>query len=103
MAFNFTKITNQIKKVAKDAHSTISSTVQSVIDDSGIADEIISSNDIKNKIFYESDVDAVQCRECRKKFDLIRRKHHCRICYSCFCENCCNYTVLNINKYNIII
>ncbi|CAG5131731.1 unnamed protein product [Candidula unifasciata] len=28
--------------------------------------------------------------ECHIKFDFLKRKHHCRRCGQCFCDDCCN-------------
>lgn len=31
-----------------------------------------------------------QCKLCFKKFGLITRKHHCRVCGDIFCAKCCS-------------
>ncbi|CAG5116649.1 unnamed protein product [Candidula unifasciata] len=31
--------------------------------------------------------------ECQIKFDILKRKHHCRRCGRCFCDKCCNSMV----------
>ncbi|CAL1527548.1 unnamed protein product [Lymnaea stagnalis] len=28
--------------------------------------------------------------DCKLKFDILKRKHHCRRCGKCFCNTCCN-------------
>ncbi|XP_034326852.2 zinc finger FYVE domain-containing protein 21 isoform X2 [Magallana gigas] len=40
------------------------------------------------------DDECKQCQNCRGKFDFFkRRKHHCRRCGRCFCNDCCQEKV----------
>ncbi|XP_005107619.2 zinc finger FYVE domain-containing protein 21 [Aplysia californica] len=31
--------------------------------------------------------------ECQRKFDFLKRKHHCRRCGKCFCDTCCSQQI----------
>jgi hypothetical protein len=33
---------------------------------------------------------AKHCKMCHKRFGLITRKHHCRVCGDIFCSKCCS-------------
>ncbi|PIK54380.1 putative zinc finger FYVE domain-containing protein 21 isoform X1 [Apostichopus japonicus] len=35
------------------------------------------------------DQQCLTCLNCNHKFDLIKRRHHCRRCGKCFCGGCC--------------
>jgi len=37
---------------------------------------------------WDPDDKATQCAICGNKFNLINRKHHCRMCGKCVCSNC---------------
>ncbi|XP_077994130.1 zinc finger FYVE domain-containing protein 21-like isoform X2 [Glandiceps talaboti] len=34
-----------------------------------------------------------QCMECHTRFDLMKRRHHCRRCGKCFCNDCCRDSI----------
>ncbi|XP_041468741.1 zinc finger FYVE domain-containing protein 21-like isoform X1 [Lytechinus variegatus] len=34
------------------------------------------------------------CMKCQAKYDLVKRRHHCRRCGKCFCGPCCSTKVL---------
>ncbi|KAK0058418.1 zinc finger FYVE domain-containing protein 21 [Biomphalaria pfeifferi] len=40
--------------------------------------------------------EAAHCEnvECKAKFDILNRKHHCRRCGKCLCNNCCNSQII---------
>lgn len=37
---------------------------------------------------WESDLEAKECRGCRRKFGLLVRRHHCRCCGLIHCDRC---------------
>lgn len=37
------------------------------------------------------DSEVPDCNYCSKKFDIIRRRHHCRECGQIFCQKCSNH------------
>ncbi|CAB3368874.1 Hypothetical predicted protein [Cloeon dipterum] len=37
------------------------------------------------------DKDSVCCTDCKKKFDFLTRRHHCRRCGRIYCKNCCDF------------
>jgi len=39
------------------------------------------------------DHEASHCGMCKKKFNVKRRKHHCRLCGNIFCSKCCKNKV----------
>lgn len=58
--------------------------------------------DEKRKIYKWVNDDAVkQCHKCKSEFNMINRKHHCRICGRIYCYICANNWA-NINKDLII-
>lgn len=43
---------------------------------------------------WQTDAEATQCMECRKKFGINRRKHHCRECGFVYCNKCSAFQVV---------
>ncbi|KAI0082564.1 FYVE-domain-containing protein [Panus rudis PR-1116 ss-1] len=43
---------------------------------------------------WERDETVQQCRECRRRFGFITRRHHCRRCGRIFCDRCSSYRAL---------
>ncbi|XP_038066689.1 zinc finger FYVE domain-containing protein 21-like [Patiria miniata] len=39
------------------------------------------------------DVQCLACVKCSCKYDLVKRRHHCRRCGKCFCGQCCSSKV----------
>eukprot|EP01064_Diplonema_japonicum_P021996 TRINITY_DN31604_c0_g1_i1.p1 TRINITY_DN31604_c0_g1~~TRINITY_DN31604_c0_g1_i1.p1 ORF type:complete len:323 (+),score=27.65 TRINITY_DN31604_c0_g1_i1:42-1010(+) len=37
---------------------------------------------------WEEDCERESCKRCCKKFNIIRRRHHCRLCGMLFCASC---------------
>nr|NP_001071895.1 zinc finger protein [Ciona intestinalis]BAE93273.1 zinc finger protein [Ciona intestinalis] len=42
---------------------------------------------------WVSDKDCNACESCKKSFDFFNRRHHCRRCGLCFCDNCTHYVL----------
>ena len=40
--------------------------------------------------FWVPDREALSCMRCDTKFNVIKRRHHCRACGKVLCNNCCN-------------
>ncbi|EGC34615.1 hypothetical protein DICPUDRAFT_79620 [Dictyostelium purpureum] len=40
---------------------------------------------------WKPDQSALQCNGCQAQFTLIRRRHHCRMCGSIFCDSCSSF------------
>ncbi|CAF3859229.1 unnamed protein product [Adineta steineri] len=49
---------------------------------------------------WMKDEDVKECCQCKKEFNTIRRKHHCRSCGQIFCESCVStkLTLASSNK-----
>ena len=45
------------------------------------------------KRYWMPDSACRECSECGTKFNLIVRRHHCRICGRIFCNACCSLTI----------
>ena len=43
---------------------------------------------------WTKDDDEKTCRECRRKFGVQRRKHHCRLCGYIICKQCSHFMTL---------
>ncbi|KAI0352816.1 FYVE-domain-containing protein [Trametes cingulata] len=43
---------------------------------------------------WERDEAVSECRECRRRFTFLNRRHHCRRCGRIFCDRCSSYRVL---------
>lgn len=46
---------------------------------------------LNNQQKWEADSDAPNCNNCKVKFSLFNRRHHCRQCGLVFCAKCSNY------------
>ncbi len=53
----------------------------------------------KNNVWVD-DVMVSRCYNCKKKFSMLRRKHHCRNCGNIFCYNCANKFIVIPNFIN---
>jgi len=42
---------------------------------------------------WVSDAEVEYCTGCKRKFDLVNRRHHCRLCGQIFCEICSNWRI----------
>jgi len=49
------------------------------------------ANDLKK--YWMPDSACKECSECQTKFNIIVRRHHCRICGRIFCNACCSQTI----------
>ena len=47
----------------------------------------------KRSPLWEKDSASNSCRGCGAKFDLLRKRHHCRTCGKLHCEKCCGTCV----------
>lgn len=45
------------------------------------------------KRYWMPDSACKECSECGTKFNIIVRRHHCRICGRIFCNACCSLTI----------
>lgn len=45
----------------------------------------------EKKVKWKQDRDADMCKNCYQRFNLVRRKHHCRSCGDIFCDDCTKY------------
>ena len=45
------------------------------------------------KRYWMPDSVCKECSECGTKFNIIVRRHHCRICGRIFCNACCSLTI----------
>jgi len=41
-----------------------------------------------DKAMWDSDSSAAECTNCKTKFTLLKRRHHCRACGHVFCNDC---------------
>jgi hypothetical protein len=53
---------------------------------------------------WVSDSNVLECYSCSLKFDMINRKHHCRLCGRIFCYECSKFYVnyYNLDNYQLI-
>ena len=70
-----------------------------VLDNSNTMDEIFKAspcNDVvrflrkKRAIEFIPDETVTNCQNCKNKFSMFYRKHHCRCCGRIYCYYCCN-------------
>lgn len=58
-----------------------------------------SSNDNRERDNYRimmvvDDNSTTHCKICNKKFNILNRKHHCRLCNSIICGNCSTHKAI---------
>ncbi|KAK3604394.1 hypothetical protein CHS0354_015526 [Potamilus streckersoni] len=87
--------------VYTDAHSIIllkmsSNTVEKKLVKSKSGLRMVAKNDFELSPFFLDeppwvpDDQCEKCMQCGQKFELLKRRHHCRRCGRCFCHDCCN-------------
>jgi hypothetical protein len=55
----------------------------------------------KRKIYkYVDDEDVSSCNICKCTFNILRRKHHCRMCGRIFCGSCSRYKAIIDKRYS---
>lgn len=57
-----------------------------------IAKSSITISNKKGYIWIPDNM-AIECNDCKIKFNLLVRKHHCRRCGNIFCKDCTNNTI----------
>ena len=62
----------------------------------------VISNFSKEEMHWVPDNKSPECFKCAKKFYLLRRRHHCRICGRCHCSNCYDKTLSGQGRYALI-
>eukprot|EP01135_Chromosphaera_perkinsii_P012404 Nk52_evm15s2657 gene=Nk52_evmTU15s2657 len=50
--------------------------------------ELARLKESEQKIRWETDAEAAECRKCSSNFSVTRRRHHCRQCGRIFCSDC---------------
>lgn len=77
-----------------DSDTNINETIRKInkiIDEENIKSSVTLCN--KKGYTWVPDNMAVECSNCKIKFNLIVRKHHCRRCGNIFCKECTNNSV----------
>jgi ankyrin repeat protein len=54
-----------------------------------------------NVVPWQLDADVSECYQCRKTFNMLRRKHHCRACGMIFCNACTKSQMLTSYQQKI--
>ena len=54
-----------------------------------------------NVVPWQLDTDVSECYQCRKTFNMLRRKHHCRACGMIFCNACTKSQMLTSYQQKI--
>ena len=49
----------------------------------------------QNVVQWVSDENVKLCPQCAKSFNLLRRKHHCRLCGAIQCHQCSHFLLLS--------
>ncbi|XP_072031981.1 zinc finger FYVE domain-containing protein 21-like isoform X2 [Amphiura filiformis] len=47
------------------------------------------------------DNQCISCQNCNAKYDIVKRRHHCRRCGRCYCGTCCS-TKLPLPRMNFV-
>ncbi|KAL3874093.1 hypothetical protein ACJMK2_037155 [Sinanodonta woodiana] len=73
-----------------------SNTVEKKLVKSNSGLRMVAKNDFESSPFlldeppWVPDEKCEQCMQCGNKFELFKRRHHCRRCGRCFCKDCCD-------------
>lgn len=54
------------------------------------ADSLEYENLIKVNVMWVDDAHVTKCLTCNSSFNILLRKHHCRVCLKIYCYYCCN-------------
>ena len=49
----------------------------------------------QNVVTWVNDEDVQLCPQCAKSFNILRRKHHCRVCGTVQCHQCSQFLLLS--------
>lgn len=49
----------------------------------------------QNVVAWVNDEDVKLCPQCAKSFNVLRRKHHCRVCGTVQCHQCSQFLLLS--------
>jgi len=52
----------------------------------------------QNIVLWVNDEDVKRCPQCAKSFNLLRRKHHCRVCGTIQCHPCSKFLLLSFAR-----
>ena len=52
----------------------------------------------QNIVHWVDDEDVKLCPQCAKSFNLLRRKHHCRVCGTIQCHPCSQFLLLSFAR-----
>ena len=55
----------------------------------------------QNIVHWVNDEDVKLCPQCAKSFNLLRRKHHCRVCGTIQCHNCSKFLLLSFARKSV--
>ena len=59
----------------------------------GSRETLVDYHKSEFKRYWMPDSTGKDCYECRGRFTLTRRRHHCRLCGQIFCSKCSNRQV----------
>jgi len=70
--------------------------------DSSMPGALKARKDLEKRIVpWESDSDVKFCRNCMKKFNVLTRRHHCRLCGKVYCGDCLD-TISSVEADDIL-
>ena len=81
----------QLPNIARSRSLSAQSSSHSLLDSS--TDDHEPSNLANSHIVWERDEDVPACRICGKEFNVLVRRHHCRVCGRIVCAKCSKYRV----------
>lgn len=55
----------------------------------------------QNVVAWVNDEDVKLCPQCAKSFNILRRKHHCRVCGTVQCHQCSQFLLLSFASKSV--
>ncbi|ETW06141.1 hypothetical protein H310_03726 [Aphanomyces invadans] len=63
-----------------------------------LSDSTVCRDDLKPGHEWIDDTDRKWCKLCARKFNVFRRRHHCRMCGDVFCDACTTFVMIVVRE-----
>ncbi|RHY11246.1 hypothetical protein DYB38_008472 [Aphanomyces astaci] len=65
-----------------------------------LGNSTVRRDELKPGHEWVEDTDRKWCKLCARKFNVFRRRHHCRMCGDVFCDSCTTFVTIVVREEN---